>query len=209
MLLGVTLPEHWERIYTSLAPDDVSWYEPVPIISLRLVTEAIEEGAESVIDVGGGASRLVDHLLDLGLKRVAVLDISESGLAVSKHRLGDRASQVEWVVGDVTTVEDVGQFDVWHDRAVFHFLTAVDDREEYVRLAERTLRPGGTAVMATFAWDGPERCSGLDVRRYDASRLAEQCGAGFELSQVETHLHITPRGAAQSFLYATFHRASV
>lgn len=199
--------EHWEETYRSRSPDDVSWYEPVPFMSFKLIAETIEEGAESVIDVGGGAASLVDQLLDLGVKRVAVLDISDAGLAVSKRRLGSRARRVEWIVGDVTTVEDIGQFDVWHDRAVFHFLTADEDRRHYVRLAEHTLHPGGTAIMATFAWDGPERCSGLEVRRYDPRQLAEQCGPAFELTHSERHVHVTPRSAQQPFLYATFRRA--
>lgn len=200
------LHEHWEGIYRSRSPDEVSWYEPVPRMSRKRVVEACEEGAESVVDIGGGSSSLVDDLLDLGIKRVAVLDISEAGLAVSKRRLGSRARQVEWLVGDVTAVEDIGPFDVWHDRAVFHFLTAEDDRRHYVRLAEHTLRPGATAIMATFAWDGPERCSGLAVRRYDAGQLAEQCGQGFELTQSERYVHTTPVGSHQNFLFATFHR---
>jgi ubiquinone/menaquinone biosynthesis C-methylase UbiE len=204
----MTLPEHWEGIYTSRAPEDVSWFEPDPVMSRRLVAEAIEEGAESVIDIGGGASRLVDHLLDAGLKRIAVLDIAASSLAVSIRRLGDRARKVEWIVADVTTVADVGRFDIWHDRAVFHFLTSEADRRHYVRLAERTLLPGGTAIMATFASDGPERCSGLEVRRYDADQLAKQCGPGFELSQSERYVHTTPSGSHQKFLFATFHRVA-
>jgi SAM-dependent methyltransferase len=203
---SVDLHEHWEGIYTSRAPDVVSWYEPVPRVSRKLVVEACQEGAESVIDVGGGASSLVDELLELGVKRVAVLDISEAGLAVSKRRLGRRADQVEWIVGDVTTVVDIGPFDVWHDRAVFHFLTANEDRRRYVQLAEHTLPSGGTAVMATFASDGPARCSGLEVRRYDPGQLAEQCGPGFELIQSEPYVHTTPSGSHQSFLFATFHR---
>lgn len=199
--------EHWEEIYTSRSPDEVSWYEPVPLMSRKLVVEALDEGAESVIDIGGGAASLVDELLDLGVKRVAVLDISDAGLAMSKRRLGSRARFVEWIVGDVTTVEDIGQFDVWHDRAVFHFLITDQERRHYVRLAERSISPGGTAVMATFAWDGPDRCSGLEVQRYDPGRLAEQCGPGFELTQSGRHLHVTPRSATQTFLYATFRRA--
>jgi SAM-dependent methyltransferase len=198
--------EHWERIYGSRSPDNVSWYEPVPVTSRTLIAGSVEEGAESVIDVGGGASTLVDHVLDLGVNRVAVLDISEAGLAVSKRRLGSRARLVEWIVGDVTILEDVGRFDVWHDRAVFHFLTDEGDRRHYVRLAERTIQPGGTAVMATFAVDGPERCSGLEVRRYDSEQLAAQCGPGFQLTQTQRHLHITPGSVRQNFLYATFRR---
>jgi SAM-dependent methyltransferase len=197
---------HWEEIYRTRSPDEVSWYEPVPLMSRELIVEALEEGAEGVIDIGGGASSLVDELLDLGVKRVAVLDISEAGLAVSKRRLGDRARLVEWILGDVTTLEDIGRFDVWHDRAVFHFLTDDVDRRHYVGLAERTLKPGGSAVMATFAWDGPERCSGLEVRRYDASHLAEQCGPGFELIRSERYVHPTPSGSHQNFLFATFQR---
>ena len=199
--------EHWEEIYRSRSPDDVSWYEPIPLLSRSLVAEAVEAGATSVIDIGGGASSLVDQLLDLHVKRVAVLDISDAGLAASKSRLGDRARMVEWIVGDLTDVEDIGRFDVWHDRAVFHFLTVDQDRSHYVRLAERTVVPGGTAIMATFASDGPERCSGLDVRRYDAGQLAEQCGLGFELTKSERHVHVTPRSVRQNFLYATFRRA--
>jgi SAM-dependent methyltransferase len=202
------LPDHWERIYTTRAPDDVSWFEHVPSMSLKLIAAVIKNEAESIIDIGGGASTLVDHLLDVDFRRVAVLDISEAGLAMSKRRLGDRARDVEWIVADITTVEDVGRFDIWHDRAVFHFLTDEQDRRHYVRLAEHTLGPGGKAIMATFAADGPERCSGLEVRRYDAAQLATQCGGGFELTGSEHHMHITPTGVHQRFVYATFTRAS-
>lgn len=199
---------HWDEIYSSRSPNDVSWYEPVPFMSRKLVVETIEEGAESVIDIGGGASSLVDHLLDLAVKRVAVLDISEAALAASKRRLGNRAHLAEWIVGDVTTLEDIGQFDVWHDRAVFHFLTVDADRRHYVRLAERTIPPSGTAIMATFASDGPEQCSGLEVRRYDPEQLAQQCGPGFQLTHSERHVHITPRNVQQNFLYSTFRRTA-
>jgi len=198
---------HWDEIYETRAADEVSWYEAVPATSLRLISEAMKDGAESVIDIGGGASSLVDHLLDLGLRRVAVLDISEAGLVESKRRLGERAHDVEWIVGDVTMIESVGSLDVWHDRAVFHFLTAEADRRHYVGIAERTLPSGGTAIIATFAPDGPERCSGLDVRRYDFGQLADQFGASFEFIDGERHLHDTPSGATQSFQYSTFKRS--
>lgn len=197
---------HWERIYTTRAPDEVGWYEPVPGVSLRRVGDAIEAGARSVIDIGGGASSLVDRLLDLGVPRIAVLDISSAGMEVARERLGERAGRVEWIVGDVTALEDVGRFDVWHDRAVFHFLTDPADRARYVSLAERTVNPGGVAVMATFAPDGPERCSGLPVCRYGPDQLAEQCGPGFELLDSERYVHTTPRGVEQRFVYATFRR---
>ena len=199
---------YWERMYTLREPDDVGWYEEVPRVSMRRVGAAIAAGAESVIDIGGGASKLVDLLLDLGVPRVAVLDISASGLEVAKRRLGPRARDVEWIVADVTRVDDVGRFDVWHDRAVFHFLTDAADRARYVRLAERTLAPGGIAVMATFAPDGPERCSGLPVCRYAPEDLADQCGPGFLLVDSERYVHTTPRGVEQPFAYSTFRRLS-
>jgi SAM-dependent methyltransferase len=177
-------------------------------MSRRFISEAIEGGAKDFIDVGGGASSLVDHLLDLGLEKVAVLDISETALDIAKSRLGDRASEVDWIVGDVVTFEDLGRFDVWHDRAGFHFLTDPEDRERYVRLAARTLRPGGTAIMATFAPDGPDQCSGLNVCRYDAEQLAVECGEAFRLVGSQRYVHTTPRGVPQRYLYSTFQRAA-
>ncbi len=201
--------EHWDTIYSTRPVDSVGWYEADPSISRRLVAEAVERGARSLIDVGGGASNLVDHVLDLGLERLAVLDISEVGLAVARDRLGARADKIEWIVGDVTAVRDIGQFDIWHDRAVFHFLLDATARSRYVRLAERTVEPGGVAIVATFAADGPERCSGLPVCRYDPEALAEQCGKAFRLTGSVRHLHHTPRGVPQSFQYATFDRVTL
>ena len=198
--------DYWQRIYSTRALDAVGWYERTPETSLRLVRKAIEQGATSLIDVGGGASSLVDHLLDLGLERIAVLDIAEASLEASRRRLGARATQVEWIVGDATSVEDVGQFDVWHDRAVFHFLILAEDRKRYVRLAARTVGRGGTAVVATFGPDGPERCSGLPVHRYSPEQLANECGPSFRLDRSEAHVHVTPSGVPQSFVYSTFSR---
>lgn len=161
--------DYWQNVYLTRPPDEVGWYEPDPIVSRRLVAEAVRRGAPSVIDVGGGASSLVDHLLDLDIPCIAVLDVSEAGMDVSRRRLGDRLRRVEWIVGDVTSLSDLGEFDVWHDRAVFHFLVEAEDRAAYVRLAQWTLGLGGTLLIATFALDGPERCSGLPVCRYDAT----------------------------------------
>ena len=200
--------EHWDRIYERRSPRVVSWYEPRPATSIRRVCEAVAGGARSLLDVGGGASALIDEVLDLGLQRIAVLDISERALQASKERLGTRAEHVEWLVGDVTTIDDVGMFDIWHDRAVLHFLTDAFDQERYVSLCERTVAPGGIAIVATFASDGPEMCSGLPVQRYDASGLAERCGPRFELLDSERHLHLTPRGVEQRFIYASFRRVS-
>lgn len=197
---------YWQNVYLTRATERAGWYEPDPVISRRLVASAVRAGTRSVIDVGGGASSLVDHLLELDLARVAVLDVSEAGLAVSRRRLGDRAGQVEWIVGDVTSVGDVGQFDVWHDRAVLHFLIQPEDRAAYVRLAQRTLVPGGTMIIATFAPDGPERCSGLPVCRYDGGQIADALGPMFRLDASERHTHKTPGGTEQRFVYTTLTR---
>ncbi len=204
---GVDRHQHWEGVYTDRPYEDVGWFEVDPAVSMELVERALAGGAESIIDVGGGASRLVDRLLAVGVGQIAVLDLSETGLDVAKQRLGDHADAVRWIVGDVTSIADVGDFDIWHDRAVFHFLTDPADRARYVSLAERTVRPGGTAIVATFAPDGPERCSGLEVCRYDAKSLADQCGPGFELRDSRDHVHTTPRGVRQHFQYSAFRRA--
>jgi len=201
--------EHWDRIYSTRAVESVGWYEPDPLVSRRLVTEAIARGAGSLVDIGGGASSLVDHVLDLGLERIAVIDISEAGLEVARRRLGPRADEVEWVVGDVSSMADIGQFDIWHDRAVFHFLLDATARRQYARLAERTIPVGGEAIVATFAADGPERCSGLPVHRYEPEALAEECGPAFRLTGSVRYLHHTPAGIAQSFQYATFDRVAL
>jgi SAM-dependent methyltransferase len=197
---------HWGNVWASRSPDDVSWFEPTPTVSLRRVLDAIRQGARSVIDVGGGASRLIDHLIELDVDRLAVQDVSARALEIAKARLGPRARPVEWILGDVTRVRDVGRFDVWHDRAVFHFLTSPADRSRYVSLCERTVAAGGTAVVATFAPDGPPTCSGLPVCRYDASHLAFECGPRFEILDSERYVHTTPRGVRQPFLYASFAR---
>jgi SAM-dependent methyltransferase len=199
--------EHWETTYTSRPADRVGWYEPDPWQSKRLVDDAIARGARSVVDVGGGASHLVDHLVGRGLAQVAVLDVSPTALDIARRRLGPRGVDVRWIVGDVTTLEPIGTFDVWHDRAVFHFLIEAEDRRRYVRLAEQTLRPGGTLVLATFALDGPERCSGLPVRRYDGEGLAEELGASFRRSTAVPHRHVTPAGVEQRYQYSVFERA--
>jgi 2-polyprenyl-3-methyl-5-hydroxy-6-metoxy-1,4-benzoquinol methylase len=199
---------YWEGIYRTRALDQVGWYEADPVMSRRFVADAIDEGARSVIDIGGGSSSLVDHLVDLDLDRIAVLDVAEAGLEVARRRLGGRADRVEWIVEDVTQLGDVGQFDIWHDRAVFHFLIDPSDRRAYVRAAERTIRPGGTAIMATFAHDGPERCTGLSVRRYAPEQLAGECGPSFELVAAQRYEHTTPLGVVQNFVYSTLRRAA-
>lgn len=199
----------WDWIYATRAVDAVGWYEPDPATSRALVGDAVARGARSIIDIGGGASRLVDHLVDLDLERIAVLDISEAGLAVARHRLGARAAAVNWIVGSVVDVDLDEPYDIWHDRAGFHFLLDDAERGRYVALAQRTVPVGGIAIIATFADDGPERCSGMPVRRYDPPELAAAFGAGFRLVASRRYLHHTPAGVPQSFQYSTLERVAL
>lgn len=200
------LSNAWDWIYATRELTAVGWYEPDPITSRDLVAEALAGGARSVIDVGGGASRLVDHLAGLDLDRIAVLDISEAGLAIAQHRLGGRADTIEWIVGDVASVPSVGRFDIWHDRAAFHFLLDDASRDGYIGLVERTVPVGGVAIVATFADDGPERCSGMPVLRYEPERLAEVFGCGFRLTGSRRYVHHTPAGVPQRFQYSSLER---
>lgn len=172
-------------------------------MSLALIAEVLPAGR--VIDVGGGASSLAGRLLDRGYS-VAVLDIAPASIERAKQRLGDRARLVRWIVADVTAIEDVGTFDVWHDRATFHFLTQPADRECYVRLLRKTVPVGGHVIIATFAPQGPSTCSGLDVARYDGESLRRELGPAFELIKSVPETHVTPWGKPQAFQYAVFRR---
>ena len=197
--------EHWETVYATKTDRDVSWFESEPTTSLELI-ELASPAHGRVIDVGGGASALVERLLDRGFRKVAVLDISANALERVKSRLGPRAELVEWIVADVTAADVVGQFVVWHDRAVFHFLTTPADRLKYVELAARTVPFGGHLVIGTFAVDGPPMCSGLDVCRYGAHSLAKELGQQFELIKHVAHVHTTPWGKPQPFTFGLFRR---
>ncbi|OJW17883.1 MAG: hypothetical protein BGO49_30820 [Planctomycetales bacterium 71-10] len=201
-----TRKQHWEGVYSTKAADAVSWHQDIPRLSLELIRDALPPAGGRIVDVGGGASTLVDNLLALAPARLAVLDISATALDKARARLGDRAAGVEWIVADVAAAPDLGAFDVWHDRAVFHFLTDPDDRRRYVELAERTIPAGGRAVVAAFADDGPARCSDLDVRRYNAATMSAELGPGFALVREAAERHVTPWGAGQSFFYGVFER---
>jgi len=201
------LPEHWEGIYRAKGDQELSWYQEEPTSSLSLIREIASPGLR-VIDVGGGSSVLAGRLLDAGFRKVAVLDISETALNRAKSRIGPRHTLIRWILANVTKVGDVGEFDVWHDRAVFHFLTNPEDRRRYVALAERTIPTGGHLIIATFALDGPEKCSGLAVERYDAKKLARELGPGFLLKKELHDSHMTPWGKPQSFTYAIFERVA-
>jgi ubiquinone/menaquinone biosynthesis C-methylase UbiE len=196
---------HWEKVYLEKVPGAFSWYRPHLQQSLRFLHRAGLSPASSLIDVGGGASTLVDDLLELGCLHITVLDISSRALEISKERLGARAEAATWITGDITSLAlPTKDFDFWHDRAVFHFLTSPEDRRKYVSAIRASLRPGGHAVMATFATDGPPRCSGLEVCRYDATSLCAELGPGFHLMESVMEQHRTPTNATQSFLYCLF-----
>ena len=201
--MGIAMIPHWENVYTSKSDEELSWTQAEPATSLALIAEACS--ADSVIDVGGGTSRLAERLLDRGYA-VTVLDVSQAAIDRARRRLGTRAGEVDWMVADVTANPDLGTFDVWHDRAVFHFLTAPAERAAYAALLARTVPVGGHAVIATFALDGPEKCSGLEVRRYDGNSLAAELGPRFRLRKSVPELHRTPWNAAQSFQYSLFER---
>ena len=193
---------YWEKIYTTRAPEQVSWYRPHLETSLALIKRARTRRSTAIIDVGGGESTLVDDLLAHGYENLSVLDVSQTAIDVTKKRLGPAAETVNWLVGDITEVQlALNAYDVWHDRAVFHFLTSTEERAAYVRQVAHAVRPGGHVIISTFGPEGPTKCSGLDVERYDADSLHEQFGVRFRLLDSAKELHQTPFGTTQQFLY--------
>lgn len=192
---------HWDAAYRRRPSTDQSWFQPTPAVSLALIQSVTTIDA-AVLDAGGGASTLVDGLLLAGYRDVTVLDLSPTALAQARERLGPRAGAIHWLEADVLTASlPEAAFDLWHDRAVFHFLTEAPDRAAYIEQVRRAVRPGGVVLMATFAEDGPTRCSGLDVVRYSAAELHRALGSGFRLLHSQRELHRTPAGAEQSFTY--------
>lgn len=196
--------DHWTRVYEEKAPSSVSWYQAEPEPSLRALDRLGAGPSSSFVDIGGGASNLVDALLGRGWRDVAVLDIAAPALEAAKARLGSEAGKVHWEVTDITDWQPSRRYDVWHDRAVFHFLTAPEQREAYRRALLAGASPGGLVIMATFALDGPERCSGLPVQRYDPAGLADELGAAFRLIEAWREEHVTPWGSGQSFNWCAF-----
>ncbi len=193
---------HWENIYGKKAPDAVSWYRPHLERSLEFIEHAPPGRSASIIDVGGGESTLVDDLIARGYGNITVLDISQIAVEVTKKRLGAVSENVRWLIGDITSTElEPCSYDIWHDRAVFHFLTAMDERISYVRQVAKSVKPGGHVIVSTFGPEGPTKCSGLDVIRYDADALHKEFGVRFELLGSSTELHRTPFGTTQQFLY--------
>ena len=201
--------EHWNRVYGTKAETEVSWFQRRPEKSLKLIEAAAPDRSVPIIDVGGGASRLADELLHVGYADVSVLDISEAALARSKARLGAQAASVSWMVADIAQWQPARTWGVWHDRAVFHFLTDSARQTAYIEALKKATAPGSVCIISTFALDGPERCSGLPVVRHDAASLGAMLGASFKLVESRRHDHQTPAGAIQRFQFSRFVRETV
>ena len=194
--------EHWESIYSAKAPDAVSWYRPHLELSLDLIGRCVSGLSASIIDVGAGESTLVDDLVSRGYRDLAVLDVSRTAIEATKRRLGASGDGVRWIVGDVTQLSLPHHgFDVWHDRAVFHFLTDPAQRQAYVRSVLHAVKPGGHVIVSTFGPEGPQKCSGLDVVRYDAESLHGEFGRQFRIEESAQEVHLTPWRSAQQFVY--------
>jgi SAM-dependent methyltransferase len=200
---------HWEGVYTTKGEKEVSWFQETPTPSIDLFRLVGAEASSAIIDIGGGASRLVDHLLAQGFRKLTVLDLSQAALAAASARLGDERGQVKWIASDVTRWEPDETYDIWHDRAAFHFLTDKADQVAYVQRLRRALRPGGHAIIATFALDGPEKCSGLPVARHSAESLGAALGPDFVLVDNRRHEHETPWHSVQRFEFGVFRRVAI
>jgi ubiquinone/menaquinone biosynthesis C-methylase UbiE len=197
---------HWENVYTTKGENEVSWFQENPALSLELIEQAGAIPMSAIVDIGGGASRLVDRLIEKGFADITVLDLSGAALEAAKRRLGADASRAQWVVADATIWEPAKQYDIWHDRAAFHFVTEEQDRVAYVARLTQGVKAGGHAIIGTFALDGPEKCSGLPVARYDSASLGRTLGPMFQLVRTIRHEHATPWGSQQVFQFSVFRR---
>ncbi len=195
--------EHWENIYQIKKSNEVSWYQEKPKTSLNLIAETGLNKDAGIIDIGAGDSRLVDNLLALGFRKISVLDVSSNALKRAKKRIGSRASIVKWLVCDLREFETNDRYDLWHDRAVLHFLTAEEDINKYVELVRRFLKPGGYLIVATFSDNGPKRCSGLDIKQYSEDSM-KKIFSNFEHIKSFEEEHTTPLGSNQNFIYGVF-----
>jgi SAM-dependent methyltransferase len=197
---------HWQNVYQTMGERDVSWFQEIPTISLDLIRATGAGPDASIIDIGGGGSRLVDALIAEGFHSLSVLDVSEKALVVSRERLGPKAANVTWIVADITGWQPGKRYDLWHDRAAFHFLTAPADRAAYAACVRNAVGPGGHVIIGTFAPDGPERCSGLAVIRHDAGSIGDVLGTSFKLIESRRHDHLTPGGTIQRFQFSLLQR---
>lgn len=197
---------HWEGLYAEKNPAKLSWHQSHPQYSLSLIGDTGIGTAASIIDVGGGASTLVDHLLTEGYRDITVLDIARSAIELAEDRLGDRSQQVTWIESDITSYTPVQTFDIWHDRAVFHFLTLERDRDNYLKVMDATLKPNGHAIIATFSDSSPDLCNGLEFICYSPETLSNVLGPQLRLVETLTEEHHTPSGGLQQFIYCRFCR---
>jgi SAM-dependent methyltransferase len=197
---------HWQNVYQTRGEREVSWSQPSPEPSLGLIEKFAPARSASIVDIGGGASRLVDALRERGYRHITVLDLSDAALQSARDRLGDDAASMQWVAADATRWQPPQAFDIWHDRATFHFLVDRKDRDAYIARLHQGVKSGGHAIIATFALDGPEKCSGLPVQRYDHVALGKALGSAFALLHHQPHHHVTPWGAAQLFQFSVFRR---
>lgn len=197
---------HWQNVYSSKGEQQVSWTQADPQPSLGLIEKFARDRGAAIVDIGGGASRLVDALVARGFTAVTVLDLSEAALQSAQARMGEHAASVRWIAADATDWQPPGAFDIWHDRAAFHFLVEPEDRAAYIDRLHAGVKPGGHAIIATFAPDGPEKCSGLPVQRYAPGSLSATIGAEFDLVEHQPHRHLTPWDAEQSFQYSVLRR---
>jgi cyclopropane fatty-acyl-phospholipid synthase-like methyltransferase len=195
---------HWETVYETKNPDQVSWTQEIPKTSLEFIHSFKLEKTAKIIDVGGGDSKLVDYLLDEGFENISVLDISSKSLEKAKKRLGDKANKVNWIVSDITEFEPNITFDVWHDRATFHFLTTSEQIETYLKIARQSVN--GFMTIGTFSENGPKKCSGLEIKQYNEKELTTELKKGFEKIKCVTEDHITPFNTTQNFLFCSFKR---
>ena len=206
--MATKLQDHWEKVYAGKAPTELTWFQKKPETSLSLIRQAGLRADARILDVGGGASLLPAFLLREGLQNLSILDVSGRALDIAQAQLGSEAKGVEWFEADLLSFEPPHGWDLWHDRAMFHFLTSREDREAYRRVLAKGLEPGGHLIIATFSLDGPTRCSGLDCVRYSPDTLSDELGSGFRLRGSLTEAHRTPSGGFQNFLYSWFQRDS-
>lgn len=198
--------QHWDGVYSGKPARQTSWHQDLPRISLSMIANTGLKREAALIDVGGGASLLVDHLLDQGYRDLTVLDVSRAALDQARERLQDHASRVNWIEADITRYEPDRQFDLWHDRAAFHFLTSARDRQRYLEALDKAVAPGGHVIIAAFAPTGPEKCSGLDIVQYDAPKISGELGEGFVLREQEEESHTTPQRREQAFNFFRFQK---
>jgi SAM-dependent methyltransferase len=206
--MNETRKQHWEDVYSNKSATEVSWYQADPRLSLELIADTGIDVDAAIIDVGGGASVLVDRLHDAGYRNLTVLDISAHALDVARERMGDAATDIRWIDTDITEFDPPQSYALWHDRAVFHFLTDAGDRRRYVDVLRRAVPAGGHVIMAAFAIGGPIRCSGLEIVQYDAPLMQAELGTGFELVEQRDETHHTPAGADQLFSFFRFRRVA-